>query len=49
MLNFARNVKKHVPEVILTTVATVLSEEEEGRCAEICRELGVTYRIRPFE
>ena len=49
MLNFARNVKKYVPEVVLTTVATVLSEEEEARCAEICRELGVTYRIRPFE
>ena len=49
MLDFARNVKRYVPEVVLTTVETVLSKEEEGRCAEICLELGVTYRIRPRE
>ena len=49
MLDFARNVKRYVPEVVLTTVETVLSKEEEGGCAEICRELGVTYRIRPWE
>ena len=49
MLDFARNVKRYVPEVLLTTVETVLSKEEEGCCAEICRELGVTYRIRPWE
>ena len=49
MLAFARNVKEYVPEVVLTTVETVLSREEEERCAEICREIGVTYRIRPWE
>ena len=49
MLEFARNVKKHVPQVILTTVDTVLTKEEEERCAQICREIGVTYRIRPWE
>ena len=49
MLAYARNVKKYVPEVVLTTVETVLSREEEERCAEICREIGVTYRIRPWE
>lgn len=49
MLEFARNVKKHVSQVILTTVDTVLTKEEEERCAQICREIGVTYRIRPWE
>ncbi len=49
MQEFARNVKKHVPQVILTTVDTVLTKEEEERCAQICREIGVTYRIRPWE
>lgn len=49
MLDFARNVKDHVPEVVLTTVETVLSREEEVRCAELCQEIGVTYRIRPWE
>lgn len=49
MLEFAKNVKKHVPQVVLTTVETVLTKEEEARCAEICREIGVSYRIRPWE
>ena len=25
------------------------TEEEEKKCAQICEELGVTYRIRPWE
>ena len=49
MLAFAQNVKRYVPEVVLTTVETVLTKEEEERCAEICRNIGVTYRIRPWE
>ena len=49
MLAFAQNVKRHVPEVVLTTVETVLTKEEEERCADICRNIGVTYRIRPWE
>lgn len=49
MLRFAGNVSKYVPNVILSTVATTISEEEEARCREICDKLGVTYRIRPFE
>ena len=49
MLRFAGNVSKYVPNVILSTVATTISEEEEARCREICEKLGVTYRIRPFE
>ena len=49
MLRFAENAKKYVDKVVLTTVATTLTEEEERECAEICDRLGVTYRIRPWE
>lgn len=49
MLNFAGNVSKYVPHVVLSTVATTLTEEEEQQCAQICERLGVTYRIRPWE
>ena len=49
MLEFAKNVKQYVKSVVLTTVATTLSTEEEEKCADICKELGATYRIRPWE
>lgn len=49
MLKFARDVKKYVPNVVLTTVETTISKEEEDKCAAICEELGVKYRIRPWE
>lgn len=49
MLSFAKNVKKYVPNVVMTTVATTLTEVEEEKCREICNDLGVTYRIRPWE
>lgn len=49
MLDFAREAKDYVPSVILSTVETTITREEEARCRAICDELGVTYRIRPFE
>lgn len=49
MLWFAGNVKNYVKQVVLTTVSTTLSAEEEEECRRICESLGVTYRIRPFE
>lgn len=49
MLSFAKNVKKYVKKVVLTTVSTTLTPEEEKQCAKICENLGVDYRIRPFE
>ncbi|MDY3030571.1 MAG: TIGR04100 family radical SAM protein [Clostridia bacterium] len=49
MLKFAGEVKNYVKKVILSTVSTTLTEDEERRCAQICERLGVTYRIRPFE
>lgn len=49
MLNFAKDCTEYVPNVVLTTVSTTLSPEEEEKCAKICEDLGVRYRIRPFE
>lgn len=49
MLAFAKSAAQYVPNVILSTVATTITEEEEKECQRICDELGVTYRIRPFE
>ncbi|MDO4344337.1 MAG: TIGR04100 family radical SAM protein [Eubacteriales bacterium] len=49
MLDFARDCTRWVPKVVLTTVSTTLTEQEEQRCAEICRSIGAVYRIRPWE
>lgn len=49
MLSFARDCVKCVPKVVLSTVDTTLTKEEEARCAKIAREIGAVYRIRPFE
>lgn len=48
VLSFAADCAKVIPEVILTTVATTISDEDEKRCAALCTELGVTYRIRSY-
>jgi radical SAM enzyme (TIGR04100 family) len=49
MLNFAKECTKYVPNVVLTTVDTTLTKEEEEQCRQICADLGVRYRIRPWE
>lgn len=49
LLQFAEKVKDYVPKVILTTVATTITEEEQEECLKICDRIGVTYRIRPWE
>lgn len=49
MLKFAGEVKKYVKKVVLTTVETTITKDEEAQCREICDKLGVTYRIRPWE
>ena len=48
MLAFAKECTAYVPHVVMTTVHTTIPEEDEQRCAELCRELGVTYRIREY-
>lgn len=49
MLDFAKECTKYVPNVVMTTVDTTISKEEEAQCGRICEQLGVTYRIRPWE
>ena len=49
LLAFAKECAKYLPKVILSTVATTLTEEEEKECAFIAKEIGAQYRIRPFE
>lgn len=49
MLDFAKEAKEYVPQVILSTVETTITKEEEKECQKICDDLGVTYRIREFE
>ena len=48
MLRFAADCVAVIPKVVLSTVDTTLTKEQEARCAEICAKLGVTYRIRTF-
>ncbi len=49
MLDFAKKAAQYVPEVVLSTVETTLSHEEEEECRCICERLGVKYRIRKWE
>lgn len=46
---FAVLAKRYVPNVVMTVVEKVMSEEKIERCRAICEELGVTLRVRPFE
>lgn len=48
MLDFAEECVKALPQVVLTTVETTLTPEEEEACAEICAKIGATYRIRKW-
>lgn len=49
LLAFASHVKQYVNKVVLTTVETTITQEEEDQCRQICDSIGVTYRIRPWE
>ena len=49
MISFARRCVQHGLRVIMTTVETTISREEEERCREICRKIGAEYRIRAWE
>lgn len=48
LLEFVKGARAAGMDATLTTVDTTLTPDEEARCAEICAELGATYRIRPF-
>ena len=49
MLAFARSCVGAVPKVVMTTVDTTITKEEEAQCAAICADIGAVYRIRPWE
>ena len=49
MLRFAKKATQYVPTVVLTTVATTITKDEETQCQEICDQIGATYRIRAWE
>ena len=49
MLTFARHCVEWGLRVVMTTVDTTISHQEEARCREICRRIGAEYRIRPWE
>ena len=49
MLAFARSCVGEVSRVVMTTVDTTITKEEEAQCAAICTDIGAEYRIRPWE
>ena len=48
ILEFARNVKKHVPKVIFSVVGDFLTKEDISVCRNIAKEIGVDIRIRDY-
>lgn len=46
---FAVLAKRHVPNVVMTVVEKVMSEEKIELCRKLCNDLGVVLRVRPFE
>lgn len=49
MLAFAKSAGEQGIEVVMTTVDTTISHEEEKQCQKICDRIGARYRIRPWE
>ncbi len=49
MLDFAKECTNYVPRVVMTTVSTTLTPQEEDQCRAICEKIGAIYRIRPWE
>lgn len=49
MLEFAKNATAYVPNVVMTTVETTITKDEEAQCQAICDSVGAKYRIRPWE
>lgn len=49
VIDFARNVKPYVKKIVLSTVETTITKEEEEECRKIADEVGAVYRIREFE
>ena len=48
MLDFAREVKKYVPSVLLSVVKDFLTTDELSECHRIADDLGVTLKVRDY-
>lgn len=48
MLSFARKCVSEGIHVVMTTVETTISKEDEAECQRICDSIGATYRIREW-
>ena len=49
MIGFAKSCAQKGAKVVMSTVDTTITHEEENRCREICESIGAHYRIRPWE
>ncbi len=49
MLKFTKECTQYVPHVVMTVVDQVTTPEEQEKAREICRAVGATLRIRPYE
>lgn len=49
MLHFAKDCTAYVPNVVMTVVDVVTSQEEQEQCRKICEGIGAKLRVRPFE
>ena len=49
MLTFAELMEIYVPQVVMTIVDKVTPPVEIDACRKICRQRGLTLRIRPYE
>ena len=47
MIDFAKKCVANGLNVVMTTVDTTISHEEEAQCRIICDKIGASYRIRP--
>lgn len=49
MLRFTKDCTDYVPNVIMTVVDVVTSKEEQELSRKICKSVGATLRVRPYE
>lgn len=49
MLRFTKDCTANVPNVVMTVVDVVTSQEEQEQCRKICEGIGANLRVRPFE
>ena len=49
MIDFAKKCSEKGIKVVMTTVDTTISHEDEEKCRKICEDIGAVYRIRAFE